>query len=51
LLSDFERFTSHNKAIKSAQERIEVIYKDEIAEAFLYSLSTYEVILCANSVR
>lgn len=40
LLSNFEHFTSHDKAIEIAKERIAVIDKDEIAEAFLYSLST-----------
>jgi hypothetical protein len=40
LLNDFEHFTSHDEAIVSAKERIAVIDKNEIAEAFLYSLST-----------
>lgn len=40
MLSNFEHFASHDKAIESAKERIAVIDKDEIAEAFLYSLST-----------
>lgn len=40
LLSSFEHFVSHDEAIESAKARIAVIDKDEIAEAFLYSLST-----------
>lgn len=40
LLSNFEHFASHDEAIESAKERIAMIDKNEIAEAFLYSLST-----------
>lgn len=40
LLMGQEVFTSHNEAIQKAKERAAAINKDEIADAFLYSLST-----------
>ena len=40
LLMGQEVFASHNEAIQKAKERAATINKDEIADAFLYSLST-----------
>ena len=40
LLEGLELFASHNEAIKKAKERAALINKSEVADAFLYSLST-----------
>jgi len=40
LLGAYEHFDSHNQAIEAAKKRIAVIDKQEIADAFLYSLSS-----------
>jgi len=40
LVSGYESFSSHNDAIIKAKERVAKIEKNEIAEAFLHSLST-----------
>ena len=40
LVDSYESFSSHNEAIKKAKERVAKINKNDIADAFLYSLST-----------
>ena len=40
LVRGFESFASHDEAIKKAKERAALIDKQEIADAFLYSLSS-----------
>ena len=40
LVNGYESFSSHNEALEKAKERVAKINKKDIADAFLYSLST-----------